>query len=204
MEFNDVVNIRRTVRDFDKKEVPNQIITQSLIAGLKAPSYNHSKEWDYILVKDQSTRYALTQSEKMVDCVTDEIKESFNAHEDISRAMYLDAIPKQKRMILEAPELLIVVYKPKTTIQESNIVYDLNGLASVWCCIENILLSLANSNVFGVTFVPKNTKTMKSILDIPQDLEIAAIIPFGYKAPNAIEILQKHVDLEEKLHVNQW
>jgi nitroreductase len=118
--------------------------------------------------------------------------------------MYLDAIPKQKKMLMTAPELLVIVYKPKTQVNESKKVYDLNCLASVWCCIENILLSLAENNIYGVTFIPKNTPAIKTILGIPKELEVAAIIPFGYKALDAKIIPQKEVDLTSRLHINNW
>lgn len=204
MELSDVIIKRRTIRDFSSEEVPYEIICDSLKAGLKAPSYNHLKEWDFILVKDQNLRYALTQTEEMLDEITGEIEQAFDSYESLAKKMYLDAIPKQKRMILEAPELLVVVYKPKTRVNESNKVYDLNCLASVWCCIENILLTLADNDVFGVTFIPKNTTAVKKVLDIPNDLEVAAIIPFGYKSNNARIIPQKEVNLESRLHISKW
>lgn len=204
MELSDVIIKRRTIRDFSSEEVPYEIICDSLKAGLKAPSYNHLKQWDFILVKDQNLRYALTQTEEMLDEITGEIEQAFDSYESLAKKMYLDAIPKQKRMILEAPELLVVVYKPKTRVNESNKVYDLNCLASVWCCIENILLTLADNDVFGVTFIPKNTTAVKKVLDIPNDLEVAAIIPFGYKSNNARIIPQKEVNLESRLHISKW
>ncbi|AZO94873.1 nitroreductase family protein [Halocella sp. SP3-1] len=204
MEFTEVINKRRTIRDFSDKKVSDEVIFSSLQSGLKAPSYNHLKQWDFILVKKQNVRYALTQTEQMVEEVTDELKQTFDNYDSLSKEMYLDAIPKQKRMLLEAPEVLVVVYKPKTTIIESKKIYDLNGLASVWCCIENILLTLAYNNVFGVTFIPKNTMAVKKILNIPNKLEVAAIIPFGYKSENAKIIPQKEVDIETKLHINKW
>jgi hypothetical protein len=107
-------------------------------------------------------------------------------------------------MILTAPELLVVVYQPKTQVYESRKVYDLNCLASVWCCIENILLSLSENNVFGVTFIPQNTPAVKKILDIPPALEIAAVIPFGYSDPSAKTIPQKSVSLKSRLHTDRW
>ncbi len=204
MDVLEAINRRRTIRDFSKEEVPFEIIQKSLEAGLKAPSYNHLKQWDFILVKEQNIRLALTQTEEMIEKVTDELKQDFEGHDTLATDMYLDAIPKQKRMILTAPELLVVVYKPKTQVSESKRVYDLNCFASVWCCIENILLSLASEEVFGVTFIPKNTYAIKKILNIPQELEVAAIIPFGYKASNAKIIPQKEVQLESRLHINNW
>jgi nitroreductase len=204
MELLEAINKRRTVRDFSKEEVPFEIIKKSLESGLKAPSYNHLKQWDFILVKDPNIRLALTQTEEMIDKVTDELKHNFEDHDSIAKDMYLDAIPKQKKMILTAPELLVVVYNPKTQVSESKRVYDLNCLASVWCCIENILLSLTENQVFGVTFIPKNTCEIKKILNVPQKLEIAAIIPFGYRDTNAKIIPQKEVLLESSLHFNIW
>lgn len=204
MEFIEVINKRRTIRDFTDEEVPFAIVERSLQAGLKAPSYNHLKQWDFILIKETNLRIALSQTEEMIEEVSDELKKALNGYEALAKDMYLDAIPKQKRMILNAPELLVVVYKPKTQVNESKRVYDLNCLASVWCCIENVLLSLAENDVFGVTFIPKNTFEIKRILSIPQELEIAALIPFGYKGTNARIISQKQVSLESKLHTNKW
>ena len=202
MELQECISHRRTIREFSNLEVSPKIIEQALQAGLKAPSYNHLKQWDFILVKDQSKRIALTQTEEMIEEVTEELIKTFEGHDDLARQMYLDAIPKQKRMILAAPELLVVVYKPKTQVSDSTRIYDLNCLASVWCCIENILLSFAENNIFGATFVPQNTKAVKRILDIPRELEVATIIPFGYMAPDAKFLPQKEVLLETRLHIN--
>jgi nitroreductase len=204
MELQKVIAKRRTIRDFSNKLIDQEIIDIALRAGLKAPSYNHLKQWDFILVKDIKIRLNLTQTEEMIEEITDELKKAFEDQDILAKEMYLDAIPKQKRMILTAPELLVVVYKPKTQVSESKRIYDLNCLASVWCCIENILLSLAENDVFGVTFIPQNTQAIKEALNIPQELEVAAIIPFGYKVSDAKTIPQKEVILEEKLHINNW
>ena len=204
MELIEVIRKRRTVRDFSQQKVAAEIIEDALDAGLKAPSYNHLKEWYFILVKDPNTRVALTQTEKMVDHATDELKQSLESYDALVKNMYMDAVPKQRKMILSAPELLVVVYKPKTLVSVSQRVYDLNCLASVWCCIENILLSFADRDVYGVTFIPQNTGAIKKVLDIPAELEVAAIIPFGYPATDAKVYPQKEVKLVDRLHINNW
>nr|WP_314466417.1 nitroreductase family protein [uncultured Clostridium sp.] len=204
MEFKQVIDKRRTIREFSNEIVPNEIIVESLDAGLKAPSYNHLKQWDFIMVRDSKIRLALTQTEEMIEELSSDLLQAFENHDSLAKAMYLDAIPKQKRMILTAPELLVVVYKPKTLVKDSNRIYDLNCLASVWCCIENILLSLAEHEVLGVTFIPKNTDKVKDILAVPDELEVAAIIPFGYKAEDSKIIEQKEIDLKTRIHINVW
>lgn len=204
MDFKQVIDQRRTIRDFSDQVVPFEIINNSLEAGMKAPSYNHLKQWYFIMVNDQKIRLALTQTEEMIEEVSKDLVRVLDDYESVAKEMYMDAIPKQKRMILTAPELLIIVYKPKTQVRDITRIYDLNCLASVWCCIENILLSLADNNVFGVTFIPKNTGAVKSILNIPIDLEVAAVIPLGYKAKNTKVLDQKDIDLKSRIHYNSW
>jgi hypothetical protein len=107
-------------------------------------------------------------------------------------------------MILEAPSVIIVVFKPKTKIGEAKRIYDLNCLASVWTCIENFLLSLAEHDVYGVTFIPQNIEVIKKKLEIPDGLEIASIIPIGYKADDARILKQKTIDVAERKHYEKW
>jgi nitroreductase len=119
--------------------------------------------------------------------------------------MYLNAIPKQMKMIMDAPVVIVVVYKPKTPVHEAKKVYDLNCLASVWAAIENLLLTLTESKILGVTYVPKDTPAVKQALSIPKELEIAAVIPIGYRNPYRDKILpKKEIDINQRIHWNEW
>jgi nitroreductase len=205
MEFREVIEKRKTIRDFQNKEVSATIIDYAIENGFKAPTYNHLRDWDFIIINSPESKFKLIESEnleKSIDLV--ELERLFKNEEPIMREMYLDAIPKQKKMILEAPSVIIVVFKPKTKIEEVKRIYDLNCLASVWACIENFLLSLAEHNVYGVTFIPKNIEIIKKKLGIPDGLEIASIIPIGYKTDDARILKQKTIDIAERKHYERW
>jgi nitroreductase len=204
MQLQDAISRRRTVREFSMRPVSDRIVDKALAAGLQAPSYNHLRQWDFVLVNDSHLRLALTRTEEMKDELDEKTRALFEGYDDAAKDMYLYAIPKQKRMILTAPGLICVVYKPKTQVRDSKRVYDLNCLASVWCCIENILLSFAEDEVFGVTFIPQNTPKVKEVLGIPPALEIAALIPFGYRAENAELPAQKEISLAERKHIDRF
>lgn len=204
MQLQEAIEKRRTVREFSVRPVSNRIIDKALAAGMKAPSYNHLRQWDFVLVNDPHIRLALTRTEPMKDELDERTKVLFEGYDSLAKDMYLYAIPKQKRMILTAPGLICVIYNPKTQIKDSQRIYDLNCLASVWCCIENILLSFAEEDVFGVTFIPQNTSKVKDVLGIPQNLEVAALVPFGYKAENCVEIPQKEIYLEKHKHIDRF
>ena len=86
--------------------------------------------------------------------------------------------------------------------KECKTLYDLNNLASVWACIENILLAMATEGLYGVTFITKDTEPLKKLLRIPGDYEVAALIPIGY--PKVYFVKQRPISLQEKLHCNGW
>lgn len=205
MEFREVIEKRKTIRDFKNKEVSKTIIDYALENGFKAPTYNHLRDWDFIIINSLESKLKIIESEnleKLVDIL--ELERLFKNKEPIMKQMYLDAIPKQKKMILEAPSVIIVVFKPKTKIGEAKRIYDLSCLASVWACIENFLLSLAEHNVYGVTFIPQNIEIIKEKLGIPNGLEIASIIPIGYNADDTKILEQKTINIAEKKHYERW
>lgn len=166
----------------------------------------HLREWDFIIVNKLESKLKLIESEGL-DNVTSpkKLEILFRNEETIMKEMYLDAIPKQKRMILSAPSVIVIVYKPKTRIEDVKRIYDLNCLASVWAaCIENFLLSLAEHDIYGVTYIPQFTDKMKDRLGIPGEKEIAAVLPIGYKAENIQELKQKEININERIHHEKW
>lgn len=205
MEFKEVIEKRRTVRDFQDKMVPRDIIEYAIENGFKAPTYNHLREWDFIIINKLETKLKLIASEQLDKTIDpDKLETQFKNEDTIMKEMYLNAIPKQKKMILDAPTIVIVVFKPKNRVENAKKIYDLNCLSSVWTCIENFLLSLAENDVFGVTFIPQNTDVIKKKLNIPDELEIASIIPIGYRAENASILKQKIIKTDERIHNEKW
>ncbi|HQQ66925.1 MAG TPA: nitroreductase family protein [Thermotogota bacterium] len=203
MDFETVVHKRRTVRDFEETAIPAEILKRAISFAFKAPSHNHLRQWDDILVADDAIKLAITQNEGLTDSYVPDL-EPFKNADPLVREMYLHAIPKQKRMILSAPTVCVVVYEPKMPVDQATKIYDLNCHASVWCSIENFLLALAEEDVFGVTFIPQNTPGVKRVLGIPENLEVAAIIPIGYENAGYKEIPQKSIRIEERTHRDRW
>jgi len=205
MELKETIEKRRTIRDFQNKIIPINIIEYAIENGFKAPTYNHLREWDFVLISSLQSKLKLIESEQLDKIIDyDELEAIFRNEDTIMKEMYLDAIPKQKKMILDAPSIVIVVFKPKTRVKNAKKIYDLNCLASVWACIENFLLSLAEHDVYGVTFIPQNIDIIKKKLGIPDELEIASIIPIGYKSDNAKILKQNRINIIERIHSENW
>lgn len=205
MDFYETVGKRRTVREFQSKPVEEEKLQRILEAGLKAPSHNHLREWEFILVKDPKQRIRVIEAGARADNVADKkrLEDAVKGlADDLQRKMYLKALPVQRRMLLSSPELLVVCFMMKKPLWECRTLYELNNFASVWTCIENILLAMAAEGLYGVTYVPYETSSLKRILGVPEDYEVATLIPIGYPAP--YDVKQKPIVLQSKIHANKW
>ena len=45
MDFYEVINRRRSIRQFEDRQIPREVLERILDAGLKAPSSNHQRRW---------------------------------------------------------------------------------------------------------------------------------------------------------------
>ena len=205
MEFYEAVNFRRSVREFQTRPVEKEKLLRILEAGLKAPSNNHLRQWEFILVKDPDQRIKVAELVAKGKNITNEMeleKALDNWSDQLQKEMYRKALPVQEKMLVNSPELLVVSYRLRKPLKECEILYDLNDLASVWMCIENILLAMTAEGLYGVTSVPRETTSLKKVLGVPDGYEVAVVIPIGY--PEDYSINQKFVLLEEKLHYDKW
>lgn len=204
MELYEAIAHRRTVREFRADPVAEEILRRVVGAGLKAPSNAHLKPWQFILLRDREKRRRVVvealQARDMKDpAEVDRFLERFS--DDALKEVYRRALPVQLTMMIEAPEVLIVCTK-MNPLADCHTLFQLNPLASVWMCVQNIMLALAAEGLFGCTYTPYDASGLKTAIGIPPGWEVAAVIPFGYPksspAPNADE------DLDSRLHIDVW
>ena len=48
MEFCEVVEKRRTIRDFESENIPKEVIERVISATMKAPTNDHMRDWHLI------------------------------------------------------------------------------------------------------------------------------------------------------------
>lgn len=145
MEFYEAINRRRTIRDFERAEIEDAVITRILDAGLKAPTNDHMRDWHYIVVKDKQVVMELLDI--IPKGISDEDMEKllidWNLSDKVQQSCYRDAVPKQKKMLADAAAIIIPLLKQKVDILKPENLSHLNGFASIWCSIENIFLAAA-------------------------------------------------------------
>ncbi|MCX6568044.1 MAG: nitroreductase family protein [Candidatus Aminicenantes bacterium] len=204
MEFYETITRRRTVREFRADPVPEGTLRRVLEAGLRAPSNAHLKPWQFVLLRDgERRRRAVVEGLRARDMKDGAEIERFleGFTDETLKRVYRRSLPRQLTMMLEAPELLVVCYKMKP-LAECHTLFELNPLASVWMCVENIMLAMAAEGLYGCTYTPYDAVGLKTALGIPPGWEVAAVIPFGY--PKTVPGPNDAEDLDRRLHVDAW
>jgi len=56
MDLETVIKTRRSVRAFDKREIPDEVLQRILEAARMAPSANNLQPWRFIVVRNAATR----------------------------------------------------------------------------------------------------------------------------------------------------
>ncbi len=208
MEFYDVVNARRTIRDFQNVSIEDEIIQRIIAAGMKAPTNDHMRDWHFIIIKDKNAAKRLLDiiPLKYSDEDVNAAIRDWNLNDPCQQAAYKDAIPKQYQMLAEASCMIIPLFKQKTDILHPDNLSHLNGFASIWCCIENMLLAATAEGYAATLRIPLGDegKWSRSVLNYPEDYLMPCFIAVGKPTENTNVIKQKEYSLDERIHSNVW
>jgi nitroreductase len=208
MDVYEAMAARKTIRDFADKPVSEELIYKIISAGFHAPTNNHMRDWHFILLQDKDKRKALL--DQVIHPVSrrgaNGILNRWGVTDQIQREMYLDGIPKQYSMLLNAGCLFLPCFHQPTPVLKSKEIFGLNAFASIWCCIENILVAAASEGLFGVTRIPFKTESqiIKQALAIPTDYELPCWLALGYPADDSHRARQVDINLEERIHRGGW
>jgi nitroreductase len=208
MDLYAAINQRRTIRDFDDREVDMEIISRILEAGLKAPTNDHMRSWEFIVISDKHEKANIIKhiSKDTSKERAEEITRNWNMTDECQIDMYIDAIPKQYSMLFHAGCIILPLFKQSSPLLNPESLSSLNPFASIWLCIENILLA-ATAEGLGVSLrIPseKELNYLREAVHYPDDYHIPCYLGIGYPAKSAVVTQQKHFDIKDKLHFNQW
>jgi nitroreductase len=207
MDVYEAMAARHTIRDFDPRPVGRDTLLRILEAGVAAPSNDHTKGWDFVLVEAPDRRIELLSGiKKEIGRAEVDAFLAGWAMEDSQRAMYFDGVPKQYRMLLTAPVLLVPTFVSPGELLAPESLSALNPFASAWCCIENILVAAAAEGIMGVTRIPfeEERPLVKRVLGLPRGVEFACYLALGYPEAGARIHEVPPRSVAERLRVDHW
>lgn len=199
MEFYEVINNRRSIRQFEDKEIPRDVLERILNAGLKAPSSNHQRRWELVTLTDKTIIHDLAQIVRPYPCRITEPKTP-------QQEMFKIAYPRQRSMIEECACVVLPFFKQKYPMSEDKNGYGLMDYGATWALVENMLLAATAEGLGSVVHIPvkKEPEQIKEFLKIPDGWYLPTLIILGYASPNAEVPSQVKATVENKVRWNKW
>jgi nitroreductase len=204
MDLWEALQTRTTLRSFDSRPIGDDVVRKAIRAALCAPAYNHLWEWGFLRVRDRGLREEMADVCRIED-VTDGVRlqRMFGGLPEDARRIYLRALPVQRTMLIEAPEVIVPIYRTKKRETAPLGPADMNAHAAIWMGIAYLLLSLAEDGVQGCTLVPGSTGLARQRLAVPDGWELATLLPIGY--PRGRLVRNPHpADVDAFLHENRF
>ena len=184
MTVFDVIESRKSIRKYSTKDIENEKLNIILEAGRLAPSWQNNQCWRFVVVKDKDIIKQLA------------LKSGF--------------ISKVNFFIKDVPVVIVACANPK----ESGF---MNGqhyyLVDTAIAFQQMMLTAWEMGIGSCWLGAFNEEKVKQILDIPENIKVVALSPFGYptkkqglyaKAVKAFAGSKNRKSLDEIVHYDKW
>ncbi len=175
--FADRLTRRRSVRDFDRRPIPDGVIRAAVRAAASAPSGANVQPWRFVVVTDPGTKRALREAAEA------EEREFYTKR---ASAEWLAALASlgtdwRKPFLDDAPAVIVVfeVHKGPDTPRPYYV------KESVGIAVGFLLAALHEAGLVTLTHTPSPMRFLNSILDRPAEERGFLVIPVGYPADRA-------------------
>jgi nitroreductase len=183
--FLELVKNRRSIRRFRPDPIPDEYIGKIIEAARWAPSGFNSQPWEFVVVKDKGLK--------------DRILQPVDQHKNLIAAAEVTGVEqKMRQMALPwrdeemdyhiAPVLIILFSDTRTRValpdmgkrytEKTRLLFN-SGLSCAFIYMQLAATSLGLATQWlGV--MPKNVKSIKQILGVPEEFELYEMMPLGY------------------------
>ena len=163
LDFNSLMQRRRSVRDFSSREVSREVINACLSAAGSAPSGANRQPWHFSLISDPAIKRKIREAAEIEE-------EEFylrRAPQDWLDALAPLGTDSEKPFLEEAPFLIVVfaqkfVVDAKGNKQKNYYVTESSSIAT-----GLLLAALHNAGLATLTHTPSPMKFLNTILDRP-------------------------------------
>ena len=184
MEFTEVLFSRRSVRSFSRKPISEKELETILEAGRVAPSFQNRQCWRFVVVRKEEIRRQL--------------------------ALKSGLIGKVNFFIKDAPVIIVACADSTKSGKMNGQKYYLVDTAIAF---QQMMLTAWNFGIGSCWLAAFNEKRVKDILEIPENIRVVALSPFGYpkekktiyaKAVSAFAQGKKRKQLDEIVSYDKW
>ncbi len=202
MELYDAICNRRVVRDFKDIPVSDDVLERIINAGLHAPTHDHLRNWEFVILRDKKDKENVLQFVKQGIEPTLEILKKTLTDGTLQQKMYAVAMPRQYSMLFNASHLILPFFKSNSGVMNPTSVSSLNPFASIWCVIENIFLAATAEGLACSLRIPVGEEgpNAAKAVGAPENYLLPCYIGLGYPADDTPAVEQIVYTAKEKMH----
>lgn len=188
MEFKDLVKARRSCRAFQSSPVTDEQLAFILEAGSWAPSPLNLQPWEFVVITEETLK-------AKIKAIAEEARQSVidNGGPGWAGKYAMDFIET-------APTLIAVVVDPAKAGLGSFFGQTYGAMQAASACIQNMMLAASDLGLESLWFTFFAPQKMQAALDIPDNLEIAGLIPIGKPK----DVLEAPPRKEAKVHQQRY
>lgn len=195
-EFLELMERRRTVRDFSDEPVPIEIIETAIRTAGTAPSGANMQPWRFVVVRDPETKSRIREAA--------EREEHESYHGRMSEKWLRRLAPlgtDEHKPFLEIAPYLIVVFRITSVNETGEPEPTYYSQESVGIAVGLLLAALHTAGLATLTHTPSPMKFLQEILGRPKTEVPFVLIPVGYPAADAKVPDIKRKSLDEIMNI---
>lgn len=197
IEYFELMDSRRTVREFSGKPVPKEIIENIIKTASTAPSGAHKQPWTFCIVTDPEIKKQIREAAE---------KEEYESYNGRMNDRWLEDLAYlgtdwHKPFLETAPYLIIVFKKLYDLMTDGEKRQNYYVSESVGIACGFLLAAIHNAGLCALTHTPSPMGFLSKILNRPENERPFLLIPVGYPADGVTVPDLKRKDLGE---VSMW
>jgi len=181
LDFNALMQKRRTVRDFSPREVPREVIDACLTAAGSAPSGANRQPWHFALISDPAIKQEIRSAAE----TEEEEFYSKRAPQDWLDALAPFGTGPDKPFLEHAPYLIVVFAQKFIVDNKGNKLKNYYVTESASIATGLLIAALHNAGLATLTHTPSPMKFLNTILDRPITEKPLMVIVTGYPEKGA-------------------
>ncbi|MGP3703356.1 MAG: nitroreductase family protein [Candidatus Bathyarchaeota archaeon] len=157
MELMEAIKSRRSVRRFTNKDVEDEKLKEIFEAARWAPSWANTQCWEFIVVKNNETKKKISETLRPGNPAT-------------------NAVASAPVVIVACGRKRLAGFYGESAMTDKGdwLMFD------VALAIQNMCLAIHNLGLGTVIVGAFNSKKVAEILNVPENVDVVAILPVGY------------------------
>jgi iodotyrosine deiodinase len=196
--YFELLNKRRSVRDFSDKQVPVEVIENIIKSASTAPSGANKQPWTFCVVKSADIKKKIREAAEEEERRSYDERMSDEWLEDLKHL----GTNAEKPFLETAPYLIIAFKRPYEIDEDGKKHQNYYVNESVGLACGFLISAIHNAGLVTLTHTPSPMRFLEKILDRPENERAFLLLPVGYEAENAYvpDIQRKPLDEVMKIY----